>query len=296
MAEVYQGASPNARFLAGALPQSDTSWKSYLLRSSWSVVIHVGGLALLIWIFTRPATIAGLAKVIEQPDITWIAQPGPGGGGGGGGTKTPEPPRKAEITPPKPRVVEAPKPKPEPPKPLPQTNIPAVTSVAELPGATTSVPEPTISQGAGTGGGGGTGTGTGVGSGTGSGYGEGFGGGTGGGAYREGNGVTSPRLIQRSQAELHRRGNARPHPGAGQDGSDRDARWVGRRRAGDPFARPAVRSRQGSDENSEAVAFRAGAAPRPAGAGADRNRDVLYAALVRSRLLARLSSIRKLST
>jgi protein TonB len=196
MAEVYQGASPNARFLAGALPQSDTSWKSYLLRSSWSVVIHVGGLALLIWIFTRPATIAGLAKVIEQPDITWIAQPGPGGGGGGGGTRTPEPPRKAEITPPKPRVVEAPKPKPEPPKPLPQANIPAVTSVAELPGATTSVPEPTISQGAGTGGGGGTGTGTGVGSGTGSGYGEGFGGGTGGGAYREGNGVTSPTIIR----------------------------------------------------------------------------------------------------
>jgi periplasmic protein TonB len=195
MADAYQGASPNARFLAGSLPQSETSWKSYLLRSSWSVVIHVGGLALLIWIFTRPATIAGLAKVIEQPDITWIAQPGPGGGGGGGGTRTPEPPRKAEITPPKPRV-EPPKPKIEPPRPLPQANIPAVTSVAELPGAATAVAEPTITQGSGTGGGGGTGTGTGVGSGTGSGYGEGFGGGTGGGAYREGNGVTSPILIR----------------------------------------------------------------------------------------------------
>jgi periplasmic protein TonB len=176
MAEAYQGASPNARFLAGSLPESDTSWKSYLLRSSWSVVIHVGGLALLIWVLTRPATIAGLAKVIDQPDITWIAQPGPGGGGGGGGNKAPEPPRKAEITPPKTRTVQPPK--PEPPKPVPQANIPAITSVVELPGATTAVAQPTIAQGTGTGGGGGTGSGTGVGPGTGSGYGEGFGGGT----------------------------------------------------------------------------------------------------------------------
>jgi protein TonB len=195
MAEAYQGGSPNARFLAGSLAESQTSWKSFLLRSSWSVVIHVGGIALLIWVLTRPG-LATLAKVIDQPDITWIAQPGPGGGGGGGGTKTPEPPRKAEIVAPKPPAVEPPKPKPEPPKPIPQANIPAITSVVELPGATTSVPQATIAQGTGTGGGGGTGTGTGVGSGSGSGYGEGFGGGTGGGAYREGNGVTSPTIIR----------------------------------------------------------------------------------------------------
>jgi protein TonB len=196
MAEAYQGASPNARFLAGSLPTSELSWKSFLLRSSWSVVVHVGGLALLIWILTRSATIAGLAKVMDQPDITWIAMPGPGGGGGGGGTKTPEPPRKAEITPPKARAVEPPKVIEVPPKPLPQMNIPAVTAVVELPGSVTSVPIPTVTQGSGTGGGGGTGTGTGVGSGTGSGYGEGSGGGTGGGVYREGNGVTSPVPIR----------------------------------------------------------------------------------------------------
>jgi protein TonB len=147
----------------------------------------------MIWILTRPATIAGLAKVME-PDVIWVAQPGPGGGGGGGGNKTPEPPRKAEITPPKTRAVEPPK--LEPPKPIPQANIPAITSVVELPGATTSVPQATIAQGTGTGGGGGTGTGTGVGPGTGSGYGDGFGGGTGGGAYREGNGVTSPTILR----------------------------------------------------------------------------------------------------
>lgn len=196
MAEAYQGASPNARFLAGSLPTSETSWKSFLLRSSWSVVVHIGGLALLIWILTRPGAMAGLAKVIDQPDITWIAMPGPGGGGGGGGTKTPDPPRKAEITPPKPRAVEPPKVTEIAPKPLPQMNIPAVTAVAELPGAVTSVALPTVTQGSGTGGGGGTGTGTGIGPGTGSGYGEGTGGGTGGGIYREGNGVTSPVVIK----------------------------------------------------------------------------------------------------
>jgi len=75
-------------------------------------------------------------------------------------------------------------------------NIPAVTAVAELPGAVPSVALPTVTQGTGTGGGGGTGTGTGIGPGTGSGYGEGIGGGTGGGIYREGNGVTSPVVIK----------------------------------------------------------------------------------------------------
>jgi TonB family protein len=194
MAEAYQGASPNARFLAGTLATSDTSWKSFLLRSSWSVVMHVAGLLLLVYVITRPGAFSTLAKVIDQPDITWVAMPGPGGGGGGGGNKQPDPPRKAEITPPKTRVVEPPR--PDPPKPVPQANIPAITSVVELPGAATSVPEPTSAQGTGTNGGGGTGTGTGVGPGTGSGYGDGFGGGTGGGVYREGNGVSSPVLIR----------------------------------------------------------------------------------------------------
>ncbi len=195
MAEAYQGASPNARFLAGSLAASETSWKSYLLRSSWSVAAHVAALSLLIWIVTRPDAMNVVVKAI-QPEIIWTAVPGPGGGGGGGGNRSPEPPRKAEITPPK---VRAPEPKPtivEPPKPIPQANIPAVTAVAELPGAITSVPQPTLTQGSGTGGGGGTGTGTGVGPGTGSGYGDGIGGGTGGGVYREGNGVTSPTIIK----------------------------------------------------------------------------------------------------
>lgn len=199
MADSFPGSSPNARFLAGSLPVSDTSWKSYLLKSSWSVVIHLVGLGLFIWTITRTGAMDTLAKVINPPDITWIASPGPGGGGGGGGNKMPEPPKKAEIAQPKPRAIEPPKMTVEPPKPIPQANIPAVTAMTEIPGATTNAPDVTIAQGPSTGGGGGTGTGSGVGPGTGSGYGEGYGGGFGGGAYREGNGVTSPVLIHETK-------------------------------------------------------------------------------------------------
>src|SRR5882672_10109023 len=190
MADSFPGASPNARFLAGTLAKSDESLKSYLLKSSWSVILHVIGLSIFLYGITRPGAMDTIKKVINTPDITWIAQPGPGGGGGGGGNKMPDPPRKAEIAPPKPAV--------EPPK-IPQANIPAVTAVTELPGAATSTPDATIAQGPSTGGGGGTGTGSGVGPGTGSGYGDGYGGGFGGGAYREGNGVSSPVLIHETK-------------------------------------------------------------------------------------------------
>ncbi len=199
MADSFPGASPNARFLAGTLAKSEESWKSYLLKTGWSVLLHVVGLGLFLYVITRPGAMDTIKKVINTPDITWIAQPGPGGGGGGGGNKMPEPPRKAEITPPKPPKMEAPpKPPVDPPK-VPQANIPAVTAVTELPGAATSTPDATIAQGPSTGGGGGTGTGSGVGPGRGSGYGEGYGGGFGGGAYREGNGVSSPVLIHETK-------------------------------------------------------------------------------------------------
>jgi protein TonB len=199
MADSFPGAGPNARFLAGTLAKSDESWKSYLLKSSWSVVLHAIVLGVFLYAITRPGAMDTIRKVINTPDITWIAQPGPGGGGGGGGNKMPEPPRKAEIAPPKPRSIEPPpKPAVEPPK-IPQANIPAVTAVTELPGAATSTPDATVAQGPSTGGGGGTGTGSGVGPGTGSGYGDGYGGGFGGGAFREGNGVSSPQLIHETK-------------------------------------------------------------------------------------------------
>lgn len=200
MPEAYQGASPNSRFLTDSVPASDTTWQSYAQRFAGSMVAHLLALGIFLFVVTRPPAVRTSETVeVPPPDITWIASPGPGGGGGGGGNRTPDPPRKAEIVAPKPRAVTPPpQPKPEvtPPKPLPQMNIPAVTSVQELPGAVSQMPDATIAQGSGTGGGGGTGAGSGVGSGTGSGYGPGTGGGTGGGVFREGNGVTSPRIIR----------------------------------------------------------------------------------------------------
>lgn len=200
MPEPYQGASPNSRFLAGTVPASETSWQSYGQRLAGSVLTHLVGLAIVLFVLTRlPEVSPSALAEVPPPDITWIASPGPGGGGGGGGDRKPDPPRKAEIVAPKPRAVLPPpqaKPEVTPPKPLPQMNVPAVTAVQELPGAMSQLPDATIAQGAGSGGGGGTGTGSGVGSGTGSGYGQGTGGGTGGGVYREGNGVTSPRIIR----------------------------------------------------------------------------------------------------
>ena len=110
MPDSFPGSSPNARFLAGSLPVSDTSWKSYLLKSSWSVLLHVArSWSLVVGAYENGRDGRSWRKPSTCPDITWIATPGPGGGGGGGGNKMPDPPRKAEITPPKPRAIEPPK-------------------------------------------------------------------------------------------------------------------------------------------------------------------------------------------
>ena len=194
MSEIFQGpTSPNARLLAGSVAGPETSWASVAQRVTGSILTHLLALALVIYVVTRTNVMAPVLQHVELPNVTWIAKPGPSGGGGGGGNKMPEPARKAEIIPAKPRTYEAPKPEP---KPIPQMSIPAVTSIAEIPGALTEVAAPVVAQGPSTGGGGGTGTGSGVGPGTGPGLGPGSGGGTGGGFYREGNGVSSPIVIK----------------------------------------------------------------------------------------------------
>ncbi len=164
---------------------------------------------LLLVILSRlsPPTADTVATLVPPPSdrIVWLTAPGPGGGGGGGGNKMPDPPRRAElpgkekISVPveKPPKLEPPKepPKDEPP-PIQDLMIPALTQGASaelLAGLVDSTPLPSsLSLGTGTGGGAGTGTGTGVGPGSGSGLGPGSGGGVGGGAYRPGNGVTTP--------------------------------------------------------------------------------------------------------
>jgi periplasmic protein TonB len=204
MPEVYQGASPNARLLAGSVGTGRSDSVRFGNAFSVSLVTHIVIALLVLFIVTLPVVPAPDGQsAMSLKDIVWIAQPGPGGGGGGGGNKTPDPPRKAElpdkakITVP---VVKTPKLEvPEPPKQEQQITIPAqpvASGVEQLPGAITAMITPTISQGSGTGGGAGTGRGTGSGPGDGSGLGPGYGGGFGGGAYRPGNGVTQPRLLR----------------------------------------------------------------------------------------------------
>jgi periplasmic protein TonB len=157
----------------------------------------------------RPAA-AAVAVLPDAPnkEIIWLSEPGPGGGGGGGGNKMKDPPRKAElpgkdkITVPveKPPKLEPPQQVTKEPNPIEQLNIPAKELAAaqdSLPGAIEAPPgPPTLSQGSGSGGGAGTGSGSGIGPGSGSGLGPGSGGGTGGGAYRPGNGVSTPVVLR----------------------------------------------------------------------------------------------------
>jgi protein TonB len=196
MSEGYPGASPNARFLAGAVPTSETTWHSYGQRATGSVVTHAAVLLFIVFVLTRipesgsPTILSG-----KLPDITWLQMTGPARGGGGSGNKTPEPPRKAEIVPSKPRAAEPSPTMVDLAKPLPPMNTPAVTAVTELPGEISALPD-APSLGPGTGMRRGTGVGPGSGPGDGSGLGPGSLGGTGTGEYREGNGVTSPTLIK----------------------------------------------------------------------------------------------------
>jgi protein TonB len=204
MPEHYQGDSPNARLLAGALASTPKDSARFGNAFSVSALTHVGVALLLLFVLTLPRMDAPRGpESISLKDIVWTAQPGPGGGGGGGGNKMPEPPRKAELPDKQKITVPVAKPPkmqaPEEPKPEQKMNIPAqpiASGVQELPGAISQVISPTISQGTGTGGGAGSGRGVGSGPGEGSGLGPGVGGGFGGGAFRPGNGVMQPRLLR----------------------------------------------------------------------------------------------------
>jgi TonB family protein len=204
MSEVYQGASPNARLLAGSIGTAQSNSVRVGNAFSVSLFTHIALFLAFLFILSLPVVpTPDSQSPLSIKDIVWIASPGPGGGGGGGGNKTPDPPRKAELPDKAKITVPAAKPPkleaPEPPKQEQQITIPAqpvASGVEQLPGAVTNMITPTISLGSGTGGGAGTGRGTGVGSGDGSGLGPGYGGGFGGGAYRPGNGVSNPRLIR----------------------------------------------------------------------------------------------------
>lgn len=204
--DLHDGASPNARFLAGEVESSKLDAKRAGEATLVSALIHGGFVLLAILAIANPPQALTSSRDELPRDIVWLDTPGPGGGGGGGGNEMEEPPRKVELKgEEKVSVPVAKVPKMEivkeepPPKPPVEITIPAqqtATGVMELPGMVSNAPTViTPSQGTGSGGGAGTGKGTGIGSGQGSGFGEGYGGGTGGGAYRPGNGVLPPDLI-----------------------------------------------------------------------------------------------------
>lgn len=211
MADVYQGSSPNAHFLAGDISAAHTPPGRLGGAAGASLATHVLAVLLAGYVATHLPEVSNPVTVTidTTPDIVWLNTPGPGGGGGGGGNRNPAPPQRAElpgkekITVPvtKPPKLQAPEQVKDIPKPEQQVlNIPAMetaSGVQTLPGVVSAAPNATNgSLGSGSGGGAGTGSGTGIGSGTGSGYGPGIGGGTGGGVYQPGNGVTEPRLIK----------------------------------------------------------------------------------------------------
>ena len=151
-----------------------------------SIAVHGLALTLLLWF-----TYARVKEVEPVPDdtiarVVWVAMPGPSGGGGGSKSVTPPPPK---MTPPKAtRSLEKPAPAvipteatplpPAPVEPQPETN--AIADTTSSGAATTTASAP------------GNGTGNGAGPGDGDGAGPGKDKGFGGGAYRPGNGVTSP--------------------------------------------------------------------------------------------------------
>lgn len=209
--DLHAGASPNARFLAGEVNSGKLDAKRAGNATIVSAAIHGGFVLLVLVAIANPPQALSPTKDDLPSDIVWLDTPGPGGGGGGGGNKMPDPPRKAELKgedkitvpvakPPKMEIV-----KQEPPKPPAQIVIPAqttATGVMELPGMVSNLPTPAVvSQGSGSGNGAGTGQGTGIGPGRGAGLGPGEGGGTGGGAYRPGNGVTSPEVVHEEKPQ-----------------------------------------------------------------------------------------------
>ena len=172
------------------------------------MMTHAAGLLLILFLLSLPTPAPAPKAPFAMPtEIVWLDQKGPGGGGGGGGNKMPDPPKKAEL--PGKEKITVPSAKP-PHRPAdaaegsPEAGRAADDSGADdghrCPGAAgrdlQSADDADDVAGVRDRGRCRHRNGYGIGPGRGSGLGDGEGGGTGGGAYRPGNGVISPRLIQ----------------------------------------------------------------------------------------------------
>lgn len=172
----------------------------------YSLAIHMGGIALLIFLGTNEKVQQAVKESVTliAPDLAAYQPEMPKkkaamGGGGGGGDRSPTPATKGKLPRAAPRqftpptaVVQNQNPK------LPMEPTIVVQSDAPLPqiasaqfGNPLGIPGPP-SNGTGSGGGIGSGRGGGVGPGSGQGYGPGSGGNTGGGVFKIGGGVSAP--------------------------------------------------------------------------------------------------------
>jgi TonB family protein len=183
-------------------------------KRSWlsSVIVHVCIVSLAVALAankTVQQAVKNTVTLIAPLDIApYVPKVAKQSGGGGGGDRSPLPASKGKLpkfstrqfTPPM-VVVNNPDPKliMEPTIIVPlDANIPNV-NMAQYGDPLARIGPP--SNGPGSGGGIGSGSGGGVGSGRGPGFGPGEGGGFGGGAYRVGNGVTSPTITFKVEPE-----------------------------------------------------------------------------------------------
>jgi TonB family protein len=209
------------------LPPLEVTSKPVPVRDIWSrtsehqskslvssVLIHVGIIALLLFVGTNPVVQEAVKEQVSliAPNLTEYIPEAPkkaktmGGGGGGGAREIPPPskgalpkPSPKQFVPPQIQRVEEPKLVMEPTiiaqldAPLPKINMPEMGD----PFAKIGPP----SQGSGSGSGFGSGKGGGVGSGSGGGFGPGSGGNMGGGAYSVGGGVSAPGVLFKVEPE-----------------------------------------------------------------------------------------------
>jgi periplasmic protein TonB len=173
----HDPSTPQRRRLSGA--------------AACSIALHLGALALvLVWVTSTRVRDTTPEPDAEMARVVWVAMPGPSGGGGGSKAVIPPPPKV--TPPPAARSAEAPAPvvvpteitPPAPAEPQPSTETVADNSSSGAAGTVAAAP--------------GSGMGDGAGPGNGDGVGPGQDKGFGGGAYRPGNGVTSPIPTRRA--------------------------------------------------------------------------------------------------
>ena len=191
------GASPNAHFLAGAVPHGAIERVRFGNSFIGSAFTHAAGFVLVLFVVDNLRVTPPSTRLLddEPSRVVWLHATGPGRDGDGGDGK-PQPARQANPSTADMITLAAAAP-PEltqamlkdEPKPDTDITIQAVTTsagVVELPGALTGLP----SLGSDTAGGAGPGIGT-----RGAGFGAGSNRGSGSDAFGPGNGVTMPTVL-----------------------------------------------------------------------------------------------------